>query len=70
MIHGSVFVCSADPKAPFDKLGVVEIFVGEVPPSGAGDFGLGPKVTKSPPKPKVSDFLSANLAGEEIAFKH
>ena len=42
----------------------------DVPRSGAGDFGLVPKVTKGPPKPEVSDFLSANLAAKEIAFKH
>ena len=41
----------------------------EVPPSGAGNFVLGDKVTKTPPKPKVSDFLSANLGAKEMAFK-
>ena len=50
--------------------GLSRCLLGEVPPSGAGDFGLGPKVTKGPPKPKVSDFLYANLAAKEMAFKH
>ena len=44
--------------------------LGEVPPSGAGSFALGGKGTKTPPKPKVSDFLYANLAAKEMAFKH
>ena len=43
---------------------------GDVPPPGAGNFVLGDKVTKTPPKPKVSDFLYANLAAKEMAFKH
>ena len=69
--------------------GLLRYLLGEVPPSGAGDFypqgarrirkaakpltaaqALGPKVTKGPPKPKVSDFLYANLAAKEMAFKH
>ena len=70
-------------------MGFAKIFVGEVPPSGVGNFypqgarrirkaakpltaaqALGDKVTEAPPKPKVSDFLSANLGAKEMTFKH
>ena len=50
--------------------GLSRYLLGEVPPSGAGHFVLGDKVTKAPPKPKVSDFLFANLGAKEKAFKH
>jgi hypothetical protein len=53
-----------------EKRELYRCLLGEVPPSGAGSFAAGGKGTKTPPKPKVSDFLSANLSAKEIAFKH
>ena len=52
-----------------DKFEVV-CLLGEVPRCGAGYFSLSGKVPKTLPKPKVLDFLFANLAAKEMAFKH
>ena len=53
----------------FGKLGLSRYLLGEVPPSGAGSFAPGGKGTKTPPKPKVSNFLFTHLAAKEMAIK-